>query len=142
MDQGSGSSSNAPQIVDEEVLALAVKSKGKAKKKKGGKKNIDMFKVKCFIFHKQGHFASSCLDKKKKNNTQMASSAYVEEFSKSFDEDFCLIACMASTIGSSIWYIDSGASCHMTGQKRLFRSLQEGGVKLHIELGDDVRYQA
>ena len=56
MGQGSGSSSSAPQIVDEKALALIGKSKGKAKKKKGGKKNLDMSKVKCFICHKQGHF--------------------------------------------------------------------------------------
>jgi hypothetical protein len=38
--------------------------------------------------------------------------------------------------------VDSGASCHMTGCKEFFSSLQEGGVNLHIELGDDVRYKA
>ena len=58
MAQGSGSSSSAPQIVNEEALALTRKSKGKAKRKKGGKKNIDVSKVNCFIFHKQGHFSS------------------------------------------------------------------------------------
>ena len=75
MGQGSGSSSSAPQIVDEEALALAWKSKGEAKKNKGGKKNLDISKVKCFICHKQGHFASECPNRKKKNNTQMAGSA-------------------------------------------------------------------
>ena len=134
MGQCLGSSSSAPQIVDEEALSLARKGKGKAKKKKGGKKNTDMSKVKCFICHKQGHFASQCPDRKKNNNTQMACSAEVEEFSKNFDEDFCLIACMASTIGNNVWYVDSGASCHMKGHKRLFKSLQEGGLNLHIEL--------
>ena len=69
------------------------------------------------------HFASQCLDRKKKSNTQMAGSAEVDEFSRNFDEDFCLIACMESTTGSSIWYIDSGASSHMTGHKRFFRDL-------------------
>ena len=58
MGQGSSSSSRAPHIVDEEALALPGKSKGKAKRKKGGKKNLDMSKVKCFISHKQRHFAS------------------------------------------------------------------------------------
>ena len=53
MGQGSGSSSSAPQIVDEEALALTGKSKGKAKRKKDGKKNLDVSKVKCFIYHKQ-----------------------------------------------------------------------------------------
>ena len=71
----------------------------------------------------------------------MARSAEVEEFSKNFDEDFCLIACMESTTGSSIWYINNGASSHITGHKRFFRDLQEGGRGIHVELGDDARYQ-
>ena len=61
---------------------------------------------------------------------------------RNFDEEFFLIACMASTTGSSVWYIDSGASCPMTRHKRFFKSLQEGGLNLHIELGDDAQYQA
>ena len=142
MAQGSGSSSSAPQIVDEEVLALTGKSKGKAKRKKDGKKNLDVSKVKCFIYHKQGHFASQCPDMKKKSNTQMAGSPEVDEFNRNFDEEFFLIACMASTTGRSTWYINNGASSHMTGQKRFFRDLQEGGTGIHIELGDDARYQA
>ena len=142
MSQGSGSSSSAPQIVDEEALALTGKCKGKAKKKKDGKKNLDISKVKCFICHKQGHFASQCPDRKKKSNTQMVGSAEVDEFSRNIDEQFCLIACFASTTWSSIWYIDSGASSHMTGQKRFFKDLQESGTGIHVELGDDARYQA
>ena len=58
MGQGLGSSSSAPHIKDEEALALTGKSKGKPKRKKDGKKNLDVSKVKCFICHKQGHFAS------------------------------------------------------------------------------------
>ena len=40
MGQGSSSSNSAPQIVDEEALTLTGKSKGKAKRKKDGKKNL------------------------------------------------------------------------------------------------------
>ena len=29
----------------------------------------------------------------------------------------------------------------MTGHKRFFRDLQEGGTGIHVELGDDARYQ-
>ena len=101
-----------------------------------------MSKVKCFICHKYGHFASQCPDRKKKRNTQMVGSAEVEDFNKNFDEEFCLITCMESTTGSNIWYIDSGASSHMTGHKRFLKNLQEGGTGIHIELGDDARYQA
>ena len=66
----------------------------------------------------------------------------MEEFSKNFDEDFCLIFCMACTTGGIVWYVESGASCHMKGQKRFFKDLQDGGLNLHIELGDDMQYQA
>ena len=52
MGQGLGSSSSAPQIVDEEALSLTGKSKEKAKKKKDGKKNLDVSNVECFICHK------------------------------------------------------------------------------------------
>ena len=30
----------------------------------------------------------------------------------------------------------------MTGHKRFFKDLQEGGTCIHVELGDDARYQA
>ena len=139
---GSGSSNNASHIMDGDALSLTGKSKGKAKRKKDGKKNFDVSKVKCFTCHKKGHFASQCPNKKKKSNTQMVGSAEVDGFSRNFDEELCLIACMASTTGKNIWYINSGASSHMTGQKRFFKDLQEGGTGIHVELGGDVRYQA
>ena len=72
----------------------------------------------------------------------MAGCAEVDEFSRNFDEEFCLIACMASTTGSNIWYIDSEASSHKTGHKRFFRDWKEGGTWIHVELGDDAWYQA
>jgi hypothetical protein len=139
---GQWRSSSSPHIVDEEGLALASKGKGKEKKKKGGKKNIDFSKVKCFQCHKMGHFASQCPKKKKKNKPQMAASAKVDEFAKRFEEDFCFIACMSSTTVSDIWFVDSGASCHMTWHKEFFTRLQEGGVNLIIELRDGRRYKA
>ena len=52
-----------------------------------------------------------------------------------------MITCLASTTGSGVWYVKSEASCHMTGQKRFFKSLQEGGLNLHIESGDNAQYQ-
>ena len=72
----------------------------------------------------------------------MAASAVVEEFTKSFEEDLCFIARISSSIITDVWYVDSGASCHLAGRKEFFNSLQEGGMNLHIELRDDARYKA
>jgi hypothetical protein len=123
--------------VDEEGLALASKGKDKQKKKKGGKKNIDFSKVKCFQCHKMGRFASQCPKKKKKNRPQMAASAAVDEFSKSFEDDFFFINCMSSATVSDMWFVENKASCHMTGRKEFFTRLQEGGVNLVTEIRDD-----
>jgi hypothetical protein len=71
-----------------------------------------MSKVKCFACHKFGHYVGQCPNKKKKQTT---TSIEVEEFSTKFDKEFFLIACLSSrTTTTNAWYIDSGASCHMT----------------------------
>jgi hypothetical protein len=72
----------------------------------------------------------------------MAVSTGVEDFCISFEENLCLIACMSSSTVTGVWYVDSGASYHMTRRKEFFSSLQEGGMNLLIELGDDACYKA
>jgi hypothetical protein len=39
-----------------------------------------------------------------------------------------------------MWYLDSGASFHMMGDKELFSDLEEKDLNMHIEMGDDGRY--
>ena len=46
----------------------------------------------------------------------MAASTAVDEFSAQFDQEFSLVVGLStSTSPSTVWYIDSGASRHMTG---------------------------
>jgi len=54
--------------------------------------------------------------------------------------DFTLITYMVSSMMGCVWYLDSGASLHMTGDKSLFSTLEEKDLKMHIEMGDDKRY--
>jgi hypothetical protein len=49
---------------------------------------------------------------------------------------------MASSALGSVWYLDSGASFHMTGDTELFSDLEEKDPKMHIEMGDNGRYSA
>jgi hypothetical protein len=62
----------------------------------------------------------------------------VDEFSTKFEKEFSLATCLSSTSAStSMWYIDSGASCHMTGVREYFTDLSKGDIDLDIELGVD-----
>ena len=47
---------------------------------------------------------------------------------------------MVSLMMGCVWYLDSGASFHMAGDKSVFSALQEKDLKMHIEMGDYGRY--
>jgi hypothetical protein len=125
---------------DEEDCSLASKArKGKGKKfhsksESKGKK-LDLSKVKCFYCHEHGHLATNCPQKKK--NKKVVGATAGEALASQFELDFSLIACMVSSALGSVWYLDSGASFHMTGDKELFSDLEEKDLKMHIEMGDD-----
>eukprot|EP00253_Pinus_taeda_P012445 PITA_12445 len=129
---------------DEENLALASKArkgKGKASHFKlnsshGGKKG-DMSKVICFNCHKMGHYATKCPLKKSKKGSSEGSEG--EALASQLEMDFTLIACMVSSMMGCVWYLDSGASFHMTSDKNLFSALEEKDLKMHIEMGDNRR---
>ena len=68
----------------------------------------------------------------------MATSAKVEEFATQFEQGFSFVASHSMSIASSsIWYIDSGASRHMTGVREHFSNLAERTLNLEVVLGDD-----
>ncbi|XP_059068968.1 uncharacterized protein LOC131859351 [Cryptomeria japonica] len=91
-----------------------------------------------------GHYASQYPNKKNKGKQkkQVATTAKVEEFATQFDNEFSLIACLSSSFANSVWYIDSGASCHMMGVKEYFTKLEEKKLDFYNKLGDNAKYHA
>jgi hypothetical protein len=125
---------------DEEDCALAAKArKGKGKKfhsKSESKvKKLDLSKVKCFHHHEHGHLATNYPQKRKKK--KVVGVANGEALASHFELDFSLITCMESSASGSVWYLYSGASFHMTGDKEFFNDLEERDLKMHIEMGDN-----
>jgi hypothetical protein len=145
-----------PSIVDEdENVALAAKgkkgkskkgastsgSKGQGKPKKKGEK--DMSKVRCWACQKMGHYAVTCPERKRGKVKNVAASTEIEEFSSRFDQEFSLVVGLATSVTSStMWYIDSGASRHMTGVREQFSDLAERALDIDIVLGDDRKVKA
>jgi hypothetical protein len=137
-----GSSSKRDDEEDCSLIAKERKGKGKKFQSKSESKfkKLDLSKVKCFHCRKHGHLATNCPQKKK--NTKVVESATGEALVSQFELDFALIACMDSSASGSMWYLDSGASFHMMGDKESFIDLEEKDLRMHIEMGDDGRYSA
>jgi hypothetical protein len=95
-------------------------------------------KIKCFTCHKYGNYASQCPEKKGQGKTQKTTSieTHLDEFATKFEKEFSMFSCLSTNTNSrSAWYLDSGASHHMTWTHELFTSWSEIDSDLHVELG-------
>jgi hypothetical protein len=104
-----------------------------------------MSKIKCYIFHKNGHFASQCPQRRKgKGKSQtvvVTTEALLSECASKFENNFSFVSCLSiCTTPNSAWYLDGGTSCDMTEARELFNSLSEEDSELHIELGNNAKY--
>ena len=82
-----------------------------------------------------GHYATNCPQKKSKKGSSKGSDG--EALASQFELYFSLIACMVSSMVGCVWYLDSGASFHMTGDKNIFSTLEEKDLQMQIEMGND-----
>ena len=129
----------------EENLALVSKArKGKEKdsdpklnSSHGGKKG-DKYKVRCFSCHEMGHYVTNLPSKKYKKGSSEGFEG--ETLASQFKMDFTLIACMVCLMMGCGWFLHSGASFHMIGNKCLFSTLEEKYLKILIDMGDDEMY--
>lgn len=72
-------------------------------------------KVKCFICKKPNHYAKNCPSKTNKSAEQS------EKCEKAWNGTL-LTALAVVNINSNAWYVDSGATCHMTNNKYLLQN--------------------
>ena len=65
----------------------------------------------------------------------------LSELAAKFEDNFSLVSCISTnTIAQSAWYLDSGASRHMTEVRELFSGLSEDDSGILVELGDHAKY--
>jgi hypothetical protein len=129
---------------NEENVAL-VAAKKKDKKSSHGEKK-DMSKVRCYACRELGHYAGQCPNKKKKKQEpEVSASTEVVEFTEKFEKEFSLMACLAGIgclgcTGTLAWFLDSGASRHMTGMRFVFLSFSEIGSGNYVGCGVSTRH--
>ena len=63
-----------------------------------------------------------------------------EALASQFDLGFTLSTCMVSSMVGFGWFLDSGASFHITGDKSLFSTLEEKDLQILIAMGNDEKY--
>jgi len=97
-----------------------------------------MSKIKCFHYHELGQYATNCPYKKVDKNP--SGRAAGEALASQFKLDFTLITCMVTPVMDSEWYLDSGASSHMTYNKEFLCDLEERDLHMHNDMGDEGRY--
>ena len=116
-----------------------------------------------------GHYVGQCPQKKKKKQQQTITSTEIEDFTARFEREFSLCTGHVDRERASIitsadvdsereyslltghsfnasttntWYIDSGASSHMTGARDMFFELSQAEIDVEVVLGDDIVVRA
>ena len=89
----------------------------------------------CYIFHNYGHKASGCHLKNHKANSKITCSVETEKLWRKKEDNKCGLV-LSSQRKKDHWYIDSGCSKHMSGNKNKFMSLIEHKSR-NVTFGND-----
>ena len=104
-----------------------------------------MSHVTCFACDKQGHYASNCLDKllklqeideKKEEDTQEADELMMHEVVYLNEHKVKPANFRVEQGMENLWYLDNGASNHMSGNRLFFFKLDEG-ITGKVRFGDN-----
>lgn len=108
----------------------------------------DATNITCFRCDKQGHFATTCPDRllklqettevKNGDETQEADRLMMHEIIYLNERNIRPKEFESSTDGDKVWYLDNGASNHMTGYRSYFKTMDDK-VTGKVRFGDDSR---
>lgn len=113
-------------------------------------RETDLSKITCFRCDKTGHFASGCPDRllklqeayevksEKGDDTQEADRLLVHEIVFLNERNVKPKELEVSSENERVWYLDNGASNHMTGRKKYFKAIDES-ITGKVRFGDDSR---
>ena len=94
-------------------------------------KSVDKSKIECYRCHRYGHYKFECRTNLNRNRGVKSNFAEKEE------EVSLLMAChVKEEIHQNMWYLDTGCSNHMCGDKTMFSDLDEA-FRNTVSFGDN-----
>uniref|UniRef100_A0A251VEZ8 Putative zinc finger, CCHC-type n=1 Tax=Helianthus annuus TaxID=4232 RepID=A0A251VEZ8_HELAN len=98
-----------------------------------------MNNIRCYNCQKLGHTAKFC---RKKEDSVNGDNVLIhqENESEETEDTMFMIFNMEETVNKDCWYLDSGCSNHMTGNKDLFVRMDDS-LKKEVRTGDDKRLE-
>ncbi|KMQ86061.1 retrovirus-related pol polyprotein from transposon tnt 1-94 [Lasius niger] len=80
----------------------------------------------CYFCRKQGHYKRDCIKYKKwKSNKEKVGSVREDSSDEENEVVQCSFATCEGQVNQEDWYVDSGATSHMTNNKKFFQELKE-----------------
>ncbi|XP_039313822.1 uncharacterized protein LOC105196674 isoform X3 [Solenopsis invicta] len=99
-------------------------------------------KIVCFRCNKEDHFKTECPLNKSNKDTKNVKDKTSNFSNKSKDKDKALLVSCKNTGSSEDWYIDSGATIHLTNKKDWFQDFdEENGHSVAVASGQTLNFQ-
>uniref|UniRef100_A0A5B7B3A2 CCHC-type domain-containing protein n=1 Tax=Davidia involucrata TaxID=16924 RepID=A0A5B7B3A2_DAVIN len=96
-------------------------------------KSRDKYNVECFRCHRYGHYRSECRMNLNKNRGEKSNFAEKEE-----EVSLLMVCHTKEETHNNLWYLDTGCSNHMCGEKSAFSDLDESFCD-SVKFGDNSR---
>lgn len=108
------------------------RERGRSARGRGGEHRSS---VQCFHCKKFGHVRADCWERDKQPRTEKGASLVAKELEQESNNLF-MASNTPEPTSSTLWLVDSGCSNHMTGERKLFTSIDES-KKICVRLGND-----